>query len=118
MPGDVWATERERRRIAEYLGLTYDDFMEGYVRREGRRYSLEEKGPEDHWDCVFLGHQDGKRVCEIYPVRPAQCRSWPFWSVNLRSRAAWDRAAETCPGMNRGKRHDFVHIEIQRTRAF
>lgn len=46
-----------------------------------------------------------RRVCAIYPVRPLQCRTWPFWPENMKSRAAWDRAAKGCPGMNRGGRH-------------
>ena len=26
--------------------------------------------------CVFL---DDRNMCEIYPVRPRQCREFPFW---------------------------------------
>ena len=40
--------------------------------------------------------------CVIYPVRPAQCRTWPFWESNLRSRKNWDSIAEGCPGIGRG----------------
>jgi Fe-S-cluster containining protein len=47
----------------------------------------------------------GRRVCGVYPVRPLQCRTWPFWPENLRTKASWHRAAKGCPGMNRGGRH-------------
>jgi Fe-S-cluster containining protein len=50
-------------------------------------------------------------MCTIYPVRPLQCRTWPFWTDNLSSPDAWNRAAQTCPGMNRGKQYDFVSVE-------
>ena len=46
-----------------------------------------------------------RRVCGIYPVRPLQCRTWPFWPENLINESAWKRAARGCPGMDRGGRH-------------
>jgi hypothetical protein len=46
---------------------------------------------------------DKKAGCTVYPARPAQCRTWPFWESNTESRAAWDRAAAGCPGMNHGE---------------
>ena len=55
-------------------------------------------------------------ICSIYLVRPLQCRTWPFWSSNLTSAEAWNRAAKTCPGMNRGKRCEFATIEDIRTK--
>jgi len=53
----------------------------------------------------------GYRVCMIYPVRPAQCRAWPFWPDNLATPAAWNNAAQKCPGINRGKFYSFEEIE-------
>ncbi len=54
-------------------------------------------------------------LCAIHEVRPNQCRTWPFWTENLRSQAAWERAAERCPGMDSGPRVDFIQIESLRT---
>ena len=48
------------------------------------------------------------RRCTVYDTRPRQCRTWPFWNSNLRSREAWDEAAEACPGCNKG---DLVPLE-------
>jgi len=45
-----------------------------------------------------------RRGCSIYPVRPLQCRTWPFWDTNLASKSAWDRAAQRCHGMDHGRR--------------
>jgi len=57
-------------------------------------------------------------VCLVYPVRPRQCRTWPFWPEVLRSRDAWDRATEKCPGIGKGKYHDLLAIEnLRLTRA-
>ena len=84
----------------------------GHLRRVGLRYSLTEK---PGGDCIFLDRSDGKTKCSIYPVRPMQCRTWPFWDQNLHSIDAWNDAHRKCPGMNRGQRYDLVQIEGLRT---
>ena len=112
-PGYVWATKEEIGRISEFLGRSDGWLDSKHVRRVGVRYSLTER-PDG--DCIFLKREKGKRTCSIYPVRPLQCRTWPFWNDNLRSKAAWDATHETlCPGMNTGTHHDYVQIEIVRT---
>jgi len=108
-PGYVWVNKEERTAIAQFLGNADGQLDEAYARRVGLRHSLTER---DAGDCVFLKRtSDGKRTCSIYPVRPHQCRTWPFWHDNLRSPEAWESAAQGCPGMNKGKRHNFVAIE-------
>ena len=52
-------------------------------------------------DCVFFHGES--RTCQVYDVRPRQCRTWPFWPSNLASPAAWEDTAERCPGCNRGR---------------
>jgi hypothetical protein len=103
-------TREEIGRIAAYLEHEDGWLPKHMLRRVGFRYSLTER---PNGDCVFLVKDaQGKRTCSIYPVRPLQCRTWPFWSDNLRSPAAWAEAANTvCPGMNNGKLHNFVSIE-------
>lgn len=112
--GYVWTTADERQAIAEFLGLEVNEFTERYARRVGTKYSLKEKGRRENWDCVFLINENGKRVCRIYPVRPRQCRTWPFWNENLEARSAWEAAGETCPGMNQDTHYNLTQIEIRR----
>ncbi len=116
--GYIWTTAEERQRIAKHLDLELADFTKRYARRVGLKYSLKEKGQEDNWDCVFLAHHNGRHLCSIYPVRPHQCRAWPFWDENLRSPAAWQAAAQSCPGISHGNHHDLVQIEIHRNGRF
>jgi hypothetical protein len=108
-PGYVWVSREEIARIAAFLERP-DDWLPGdMLRRVGFKYSLTERS---NGDCVFLTKTaDGKRTCGIYPVRPLQCRTWPFWNQNLRSPSTWAEAAEHCPGMNNGQYHNFVAIE-------
>jgi Fe-S-cluster containining protein len=111
-PGYVWATKDEIKGIAKFLGNGNQWLDKAHLRRVGTRYSLTEKA---NGDCVFLKREAGKALCTIYPVRPLQCRTWPFWTENLRSEAVWQSIHErVCPGMNHGAHHDFVQIETVR----
>ena len=62
-------------------------------------------------DCIFLQNIESRKVCVIYPVRPNQCRTWPFWSDNLTNSNAWNKAAQKCPAINKGKLYTREEIE-------
>jgi Fe-S-cluster containining protein len=115
-PGYVWVTKADVARIAKFLGLD-GRLGKKYVRRVGLRHSLTEK---KDGDCIFLTRKDGRTSCSIYPVRPIQCRTWPFWTTNLASQDDWNEAhRSTCPGMNKGRHYDLVTIErIRKARTF
>lgn len=127
-PGFVWLEDWEVDRLAEHLGLSREQTIEKHCRKIGRKYSLKEtRTPQGNYDCVFLTElapekqnvKSGevplrKRVCGIYPVRPLQCRTWPFWDGNLASEENWNASAKRCPGMNRGRR--FAKDEIEALR--
>ena len=116
--GYVWLDDAEAAAIARFLGITVSEMQGRYLRRVGRRYSIVEDG--GNRDCVFLqpllpgaGGASG-RGCAIYPVRPTQCRTWPFWQINLLDPQAWAHAAARCAGMNRGAFFAFDEIESRR----
>ncbi len=114
-PGHVWVNDNERRQLADHLKMSVDEFTRIHTRRIGLRYSLNERGPDQNWECVFQEKQDGHRICSVYDVRPAQCRTWPFWDDNLSSRRRWREVADkVCPGMNRGGLHPSSKIESRR----
>ncbi len=112
--GYVWVTDAEVAAIARHLGAPEADVRGRYVRQVGRRFSLREQPGSN--DCVFLtADASGERRCRVYPVRPLQCRTWPFWRSNLRSGDAWARAGIRCPGINRGETVAFDEIERKRS---
>lgn len=111
-PGYIWATKAEIRRIAEFLGLDNGWLDKRRLRRVGFRYSLTEN---PNGDCIFLERNGKKPSCAIYPMRPLQCRTWPFWSQNLSSKRSWDDLRRTCPGTDQGKHYSLVQIESART---
>lgn len=115
--GFVWFNQQEAEAIAEYLGISVETFEEKYTKQIMGRRSLDEvKIKRGVYDCVFLSRDSatGKTGCSIYPVRPTQCRTWPFWESNLTSQRAWLQASKTCPGMQQGG--TFVPIEEIRIR--
>lgn len=117
-PGYVWISREEIVRLADYLRIKPEQVVERYCRKYDGKFSLNEhRNAAGLYDCVFLREEKveqrtaggetvvhTRRTCEIYPVRPLQCRTWPFWPENLRSKANWDHAAKRCHGMNAGKR--------------
>jgi len=92
-PGYTWVNEKEIASIAEYLNISVDLFARRYLRKIGKRFSLVEY--KQNYDCVFLKDQR----CSIYPVRPTQCRTFPWWAENLSSPEAWHEAAKRCEGI-------------------
>jgi Fe-S-cluster containining protein len=101
-PGYVWITVEEIYKIAEFLGIRERDFVRQYIRKVDQKMSLIEL---PNGNCVFYD-----QGCKIYPVRPSQCRTFPFWKELLTNQSNWDRAARECPGMNQGKH--FAEEEI------
>ena len=104
VPGYVWVEPTEIEALAKHLGLSVDSFGERYLRKVGRRYSLIEK---PGGDCVFFD-----KGCSVYPARPTQCRTFPFWRSNLKSERAWDELADECPGIGQGKLFPVEEIEV------
>jgi Fe-S-cluster containining protein len=80
--------------MAEYLSLPLPFFIEKYLYPIKVGYSIRE-----HADgrCFFYENE-----CTIYPVRPHQCKTFPFWFENLRSIKKWNRISKECPGIGCG----------------
>ena len=110
-PGFVWVTKAEIKAIAKFLGRSDEWLDKEHLRRVGFRFSLTERADGD---CIFLDRSEGLTKCKINPVKPNQCRTWPFWDSNLSSPDAWNEAGQKCPGMNRGQLHSFEQIEALR----
>ncbi len=107
--GYIWANSKEIAATAEFLGISKEQVKSKYMYREGMRYSFNEKAPSN--DCIFLKAFGSGKGCEIYSVRPMQCRTWPFWKDNLNSQQAWKRASVDCPGIDKGSWYTFQQIE-------
>jgi Fe-S-cluster containining protein len=119
-PGAVWFNAEEGRAMATQLGLDDAAFRERYGHTIDDRWSLIERETEHGHDCIFLDRTTvpGKAICGIYDARPTQCRTWPFWPENLRTKRHWEtvKRRTPCPGMDHGKLVPIEQIRIQRDR--
>jgi Fe-S-cluster containining protein len=76
--GYIWAKYDEIVEMSKYLNLTIEDFAIIYLKKVKHRYSLIEKQlDKDNFACIFF--DESIKRCSIYPVRPRQCRTFPFW---------------------------------------
>jgi Fe-S-cluster containining protein len=90
-------TDEEIRKIAEFRGEPVTQTRDLHTKIVGHRRSLRERS---NGDCDFWDKEAG---CTIYPVRPPQCRTWPFWVSNLETPDDWERTKRTCPGAGKGE---------------
>jgi uncharacterized protein len=91
--GEVRVGPADVARIAKHLRVSEEIVRKRYVTRRGDRL-IDAPGGR----CVFL--RDGRETaCSIYPARPKQCRTWPYWPELLRSPENLREAMRLCPGI-------------------
>jgi Fe-S-cluster containining protein len=103
-PGYVWVDLDQITRLAEFLGEPVEQFSRKFVRRVGLRLSLIER---PGGDCIFWDRDAG---CTVYPARPTQCRTWPFWAENVETPEDWQRTEAACPGSGMGRLYTVEEI--------
>lgn len=108
-PGFVWVDDAEIAAIATYLDKPVGEIRLLHTRPARGGVSLTE---HLNGDCTFLDPRT--RRCQIYPVRPKQCRTWPFWRSNIATPEDWQRTCEVCPGSGKGQ---LVPLETIEARA-
>jgi Fe-S-cluster containining protein len=96
-PGFVWVTDEEVAAIADFLHVPHAEMLGLHTRVVQGERSLRERA---NGDCIFWDPSSG---CTIYDVRPAQCRTWPFWESNIKTPAAWQHTCDICPGSGQGE---------------
>jgi len=112
--GYIWVTKPEIQLIADFLKISVGQLRQEYLKRIGLRTTIIEN--QTTRDCIFLNHglnglHGEQKRCMIYPVRPNQCRTWPFWPDNLTNPDAWNKAAQKCLGINQGRLYTCEEIE-------
>ncbi len=96
-PGTIYVSRDEIGAIATHLSTPVNAFRDAYLYPYKDSYSIKE---DRRGHCLFYD-----RGCTIYPLRPHQCRTFPFWFCNVRSESRWRRVADQCPGVGRGRRY-------------
>jgi len=92
--GYIWATSNEIDDIAEFLKLDREKFVKDFTKKVNYKVSLKELKVGDSFHCIFFDAE--KRACQIYPVRPIQCRTFPFWDHFKKNQ---EEVVKECPGI-------------------
>lgn len=107
-PGYVFLSQKDVDEISSYLKIEKNEFIAIYCRYVdyGEYYlvSLKEK---DNYDCVFLSPSG----CAIYPVRPLQCATYPFWPSIIKDKRSWNEEMKSCPGLGKGEEMDPNYVK-------
>ena len=105
--GSVRVSDAEIAALALRMELRDEEFRALYTRRlRGGDLSLRERS-----DGTCILYASG-RGCSVYPDRPRQCRTWPFWRSVVHSPERWAEEAQDCPGMDRGPLHSVDEIAL------
>lgn len=105
-PGKVRVTDEEISAISEFRKQSESDFRRSEIRVLHGEMLLKER---KNGDCAFYENNR----CQIHPVKPSQCRSYPFWFKNVRSEESWARTCKACPGIGQGRFYAAVEIVQQ-----
>ncbi|MFQ5468796.1 MAG: YkgJ family cysteine cluster protein [Gammaproteobacteria bacterium] len=102
----VYLGENEAEKIRKYLGVSSAWFRRRYIKRD-KDEGLVLRFPENG-RCEFL---DNSNRCNIYPVRPGQCKTYPFWRELVTSAQGWVAEKSRCEGIGSGAVVPVNHIE-------
>jgi Fe-S-cluster containining protein len=94
--GYVYLKRGETEKMARYLEIPVKEFRKKYTRLLfllGRVIETDAQG------CAFL--IDGR--CIIYPARPSQCVTFPYWKRIMNDSKEWKYISAYCPGAARAK---------------
>jgi len=105
--GYVYLTESDLARIAKFLKMSAAEFERRFVYRT--RHLLRLRIPRES-QCHFL--REGG--CSIHPVKPTQCRIFPFWPELTDDKREWRKTAAWCPGIGKG---ELIQIETAQALA-
>ena len=92
--GYIYVTKTEIENIANFLDLSVEDFIKDYLFKKGYKYSIKEFKFGESYECVFYNRE--LNGCNIYDVRPKQCKTFPFWDY-FKTRV--DDVKKECPGI-------------------
>jgi len=89
--GYIWVTPNDIKNISSFLGIDEEIFKSRFLIKVGYRYSIKEKPYKNGYACIFF-----ENGCKIYPVRPNQCRTFPFWDYY---KTHMNELLKECPGI-------------------
>ena len=95
--GFVYLSKKDIIKIAKFTELKIEDFIKLYCDETDGFIHFKENNNNNN--CIFLQN----KKCSIYKARPTQCRTWPFWSENMKAKTWNLEISNFCPGIGKGK---------------
>lgn len=82
--------ENDVRRLTEYLGMSFEQAREKYLRVTGNVIQMKIK--DGH--CIFFDNG-----CTVHPGKPWRCSQWPLHPSILHDRNNFEAIRKSCPGI-------------------
>ena len=105
--GFVYLTKKDINKLSKHFNSDSLKFKKKYCSKTDGFTHLKEL-KKNNGKCIFL--KDKK--CTVYKSRPIQCRTWPFWKENLKTKKWTKQIALFCPGIGKGK--FYTHNQISK----
>ena len=108
-PGIVELDLEELEALGHFLGQTPAQLL--------RELPLTWRPADQNFELVAVAScpllaPDGH--CSVEPVKPQQCRSYPFWPEITDTRRAWRAEARRCEGIDHPAGHGYPRDEVVR----
>jgi len=105
-PGDVFLTKSDTKRIAHYLGLNTQEFLDQHCEERDNKIRVSDpnKGA-----CRFVTTTG----CSIHTAKPLQCQTFPYWPEYVSSKRSWKKLRHFCPGIGTGPSISLSEIRSQ-----
>lgn len=100
----LYVMDEDIVELARFLGKTTEEFRQEFTESEDGWTSVLTKDGA----CPFLGETGS---CTVYPARPVQCRTWPFFIENLDEDRWKNVVSKVCPGAGSGHLYSAEEVE-------
>ena len=91
--GGTQVSLEDIKKIADYIKINTKLFIKKYCVKSGKDLVLKQA---ENDVCIFF-----KNNCQIHPVKPHMCKSWPFIENLLKAPENWELMASVCLGMKK-----------------
>lgn len=93
--GHIFVNREEIKAISSFLKMEPSEFLRNCTRKVSYKFSIKEIKTGNNYACIFF--DPIRNRCTIYPVRPEQCRTFPFWEYFKDNPGELSRE---CPGVS------------------
>lgn len=100
----VYLSSADIKALSKQLNLTERKFLKRHTAKDGPYRILKWTKEE----CNFLTDKG----CTVYPARPMQCRTWPFWRENLEKTVWKKEILPACRGAGCGQLYSLNEVEM------